>query len=92
MFNAVHSYISWGLNFVVGPGHNNLPHKNFYDYGNTSDERHDTSDVASIIAKAGVFAGLPLSALSLILPLPTAEVWVWSVQLSCCDAQRKLVG
>ena len=36
---------------------------------NTSDERHDTSHAASIIAKAGVLAGLPSSTLSLILPL-----------------------
>ena len=59
---------------------------------NTSDKRHDTSDVASIIAKSGVFAGLPLLALSLILPLPTAADCVWSVQPLYCGAQRKLVG
>ena len=38
VFNNVHSYILWGLNFVCSPGHKNLTHKNlpyenFYDDG-----------------------------------------------------------
>ena len=44
-----------------------------------TDERHNTLDVVSIIAKAVVFAGLPSLALSLMLPLPPAADWVWSV-------------
>ena len=43
VFDSVHSYISWGSNFVGSPGHEIyapqkfdtkvLPHENFYDYG-----------------------------------------------------------